>query len=60
MGLFELGLNLDPFNIYNDDQIIQSFLWKEYFESKKEGLNYEISENGNNLSLASIDFEYGF
>ena len=58
-----LRFNLDPFNKYCDQQIIESlqnvYLWN-YFKDKKDeesgdnsgiGIYYKISENGSNLSL---------
>ena len=49
-----LRFNLDPFNKYNDNDIINAlkkvYLWNEYFSTKNAKLNYIISENGSNLS----------
>eukprot|EP01084_Bolivina_argentea_P237181 398697_1 len=51
-----LRFNLDPFQKYNDNNIINAlknvYLWN-YFKDKNHnnGLYYKISENGSNLSL---------
>eukprot|EP01084_Bolivina_argentea_P015711 29449_1 len=47
-----LRFNLDPFNKYCDDEIIQSlqnvYLWNFF---KNKGIHYKITQNGSNLSL---------
>merc|ERR1712228_207016 len=48
-----LRFNLDPFDVYKDDEIIESlkhvFLW-DFVKEKEDGIYYQIAENGLNLS----------
>ena len=50
-----MRLNLDPFGKYTDDQVwcaLDYALLKEYVSSLESGLDYEVSEAGENLRLA--------
>merc|ERR1712228_308064 len=48
-----LRFNLDPFDVYKDDEIIESlkhvFLW-DFVKEKEDGIYYQMGENGLNLS----------
>jgi ATP-binding cassette subfamily C (CFTR/MRP) protein 1 len=47
-----LRLNLDPFNIYNDEQLLESLEHahlKDFVKSLPAGLQHDISEGGDNL-----------
>ena len=48
-----LRFNLDPFDRFSDDEIIESlkhvFLW-DFIREKAETIHYQIAENGSNLS----------
>ncbi|XP_054162747.1 ATP-binding cassette sub-family C member 3-like [Oppia nitens] len=49
-----LRINLDPFNQYTDSQLwraIESAHLKSFVESLDNGLNYQIAEGGENLSV---------
>uniref|UniRef100_A0A914QK92 ABC transporter domain-containing protein n=2 Tax=Panagrolaimus TaxID=55784 RepID=A0A914QK92_9BILA len=47
-----LRFNLDPFNNFNDSELwssLEEAHLKQFVETKPEGLNYEISEGGENM-----------
>lgn len=48
-----LRFNLDPFNNHTDEQIWRSLeqAYLKKFKGIKEGLNFEVSEGGTNLSV---------
>ena len=49
-----LRLNLDPFNVHSDDEVWSSLELahlKQFVLSLEKGLNHEISEGGENLSV---------
>ncbi len=52
-----LKLNLDPFDLYTDEQIwdaLEKSSLKEFVESLDEKLSYECSEGGENLRFNFI------
>lgn len=49
-----LRLNIDPTNIFSDDEmwtVLEKIKMKNFIQKSTEGLDFKLSENGENLSL---------